>query len=50
MVFLADIVLAVVNSYDTKSQSSYQDLVHCCSPQWVVRLYVVDMFLSFSFY
>jgi hypothetical protein len=47
MVFLADVVLEVLNLCDTKSQSSCQYYVHCCSPQRVVRLYV-DMLLSSS--
>ena len=49
MVFLADVLLEVLNLYDTKSLSSCEGYVHCCSPRWVVGLYVVgDISLSFS--
>ena len=41
MVFLAGVLLEVLNLYDTKFQSSCQDYVHCCSPLWVVELDVV---------
>ena len=49
MVFLAAVVSQALNLCDTKSQSSCQDFVHCCSPRWVVGLYVVDVDMSLSF-
>ena len=50
MVFLADVVSQVLNLCDTKSQSYCLDYVDYCSPQWVVRLFVVvvDILVSFS--